>query len=261
MIERYNDSIYLKTSDLNSIENTIESITNEIQEEVFNNQSSPLRNIQVGDNLNGKTIYIQFPQNIYESISGSENIFIETDNNYQFNDYVTETSSYNLYTVRIQHNNINNGTLYKKESDNFAVLRQPYSFKLPYDIGVVTEIDSNNEVYKYIKIYDDEYIIPDYVKHVWSDNEFLTMQKVENIERGVDNIGYYYYKPIGWIGSKRWINSSGINMKNISYQDLNRWVDNLNIINFDDLENMTIWNSDITQLQWNKNSDIEWEDL
>ena len=66
MIERYNDSIYLKTSDLNSIENTIESITNEIQEEVFNNQSSPLRNIQVGDNLNGKTIYIQFPQNIYE---------------------------------------------------------------------------------------------------------------------------------------------------------------------------------------------------
>ena len=88
MIERYNDSIYLKTSDLNSIENTIESITNEIQEEVFNNQSSPLRNIQVGDNLNGKTIYIQFPQNIYESISGSENIFIETDNNYQFNEKI-----------------------------------------------------------------------------------------------------------------------------------------------------------------------------
>ena len=50
-------------------------------------------------------------------------------------------------------------------------------------------------------------------------------------------------------------------MKNISYQDLNRWVDNLNMINFDDLENMTIWNSDITQLQWNMNSDIEWEDL
>ena len=151
--------------------------------------------------------------------------------------------------------------MYKKESDNFAVLRQPYSFKLPYDIGVVTEIDSNNEVYKYIKIYEDEYIIPDYVKHVWSDNEFLTMQKIENIERGVDNIGYYYYKPIGWIGSKRWINSSGINMKNISYQDLNRWADNLNMINFNDLENMTIWNSDITQLQWNMNSDIEWEDL
>ena len=50
-------------------------------------------------------------------------------------------------------------------------------------------------------------------------------------------------------------------MKNISYQDLNRWADNLNMINFNDLENMTIWNSDITQLQWNMNSDIEWEDL
>lgn len=261
MLERYNDSIYLKPSDLNAIENTIENITNEIQEKLFDNQSSPLRNIQVGDNLNGKTIYIQFPKNIYESISGSENIFIKTDNDYEFNAYVTETSSYNLYTVRIQHNNINNGTLYKKESDNFAVSRQPYSFKLPYDTGVVTEIDSNNEVYKYIKIYDNEYIIPDYVKNTWVDNQFPTMQKMENIERGVDNIGKYYYKPIGWINAREWLTSLGINVKNISYQDLNRWVDDLNIINFDNLENMTIWNSSITQLQWNEDNNIEWEEL
>ena len=192
MLERYNDSIYLKPSDLNAIENTIENLTNEIQEKIFDNQSSPLRNIQVGDNLNGKTIYIQFPRNVYESISGSENIFIKTDNDYEFNEYVTETSSYNSYTVRIQRNNINNGTLYKKESDNFAVSTQPYSFKLSYDTGVVTEIDSSNEIYQYIKIYDNEYIIPDYVKNTWADNQFPTMQKMENIERGVDNIGKYY---------------------------------------------------------------------
>lgn len=261
MLERYNDSIYLKPSDLNAIENTIETLTNEIQEKIFDNQSSPLRNIQVGDNLNGKTIYIQFPQNIYESISGSENVFIKTDNDYEFNEYVTETSSYNLYTVRIQHNSINEGTLYIKESDNPIVLRQPYSFKLSYDTGVVTEIDSSNEIYQYIKIYDNEYIIPDYVKNTWVDNQFLTMQKMENIERGVDNIGKYYYKPIGWMDCKKWLKSSGTNIKNISYQDLNRWVDDLKIINFDNLENMTIWNGNVTQLQWNMNSDIEWEDL
>lgn len=260
MLERYNDSIYLKPSDLNAIENTIENLTNEIQEKIFDNQSSPLRNIQVGDNLNGKTIYIQFPQNIYESISGSENIFIKTDNDCKFNAYVNETSSFNLYNVRIQVDN-KYYIIYRKKSDTPATMTKPYSVKLPYTTGYVTEIDTNSELYQYIKIYDDEYIIPNYVKHIWSDNEFLSMQKIENIERGVDNIGKYYYKPTGWVNSRQWLVPLGINMKNISYQDLNRWVDNLNIINFDDLENMTIWNSDITQLQWNMNSDIEWEDL
>ena len=47
----------------------------------------------------------------------------------------------------------------------------------------------------------------------------------------------------------------------IKKEDLNRWVDDLNITNFNDLDKITIWNSDITQLQWNMNSDIEWEDL
>lgn len=260
MLERYNNSIYLKPSDLNAIENTIENLTNEIQEKIFDNQSSPLRNIQVGDNLNGKTIYIQFPQNIYESISGSENIFIKTDNNCKFNAYVNETTSFDLYNVRIQVDN-KYYIIYRKKSDTPVTMTKPYSVKLPYTTGVVTEIDTNNELYQYIKIYDDEYIIPNYVKHVWSDNEFLTMQKIENIERGVDNIGKYYYKPTGWFNSRQWLMGLGINMKNISYQDLNRWVDDLNIINFDGLENMTIWNSDITQLQWNMNSDIEWEEM
>lgn len=260
MLERYNDSIYLKPSDLNAIENTIENITNEIQEKIFDNQSSPLRNIQVGDNLNGKTIYIQFPRNIYESISGSENIFIKTDNNCKFNAYVNETSSFNLYSVMIQTNNVNR-IIYRKRNDSPMIMIKPYSVKLPYTAGVVTEIDTNNELYQYIKIYDNEYTIPDYVKNIWVDNQFLTMQKMENIERGVDNIGKYYYKPIGWINAREWLTSLGINVKNISYQDLNRWVDDLNIINFDNLENMTIWNSSITQLQWNKNNNIEWEEL
>ena len=77
----YNSDMYLKTSDLNNIENDIESITDEIQQNVFNNQQSPLRNIRVGDNLNGKTLYLSFPKNIYEYITTSENNFITTDNN------------------------------------------------------------------------------------------------------------------------------------------------------------------------------------
>lgn len=260
MLERYNDSIYLKPSDLNAIENTIENITNEIQEKIFDNQSSPLRNIQVGDNLNGKTIYIQFPKNIYESISGSENIFIKTDNNCKFNAYVNETTSFNMYSVMIQTNNVNR-IIYRKRNDSPMIMIKPYSVKLPYTAGVVTEIDTNNELYQYIKIYDNEYTIPDYVKNTWVDNQFPTMQKMENIERGVDNIGKYYYKPIGWINTREWLTSLGINVKNISYQDLNRWVDDLNTINFDNLENMTIWNSSVTQLQWNKDNNIEWEEL
>ena len=260
MSTRYNNDIYLTTKDLNDIENNIYELTNEIQENIFNNQQSLLRNIQVGDNLNNKTVYLSFPKNIYESISGNENKFIKTDNNNYFNFYVNNYTEFNLYNI-VMSLNQERYLLYRMEDQPLKVLIGRNKIKLPYNFGTVTEIDTNNNVYQYIKIYDDETIIPNYIKHTWVDNEFLTMQKIDNIENGIKNIGYYYYTPVGWLPNKTWIVGLGINSKNISYNDLNRWINNLNLINFDDIENLTIWNSDVTQLDWNKNSNIEWEDL
>lgn len=259
MDDRYNSNIYLETSDLNSIENSIYNITNDIQENIFNNQQSPLRNIQVGDNLNNRTVYLTFPEDIYESISGSDNKFIKTDNGNYFTFHAIEYPDVTYYRVYFIKNDISY-TLYNKRSNNNYQIRLN-KIKMDYNAGKVTEIDTNNDIYQYIKIYDDTTIIPNYVKHVWQDNEFLTMQKLDNIENGIKNIGYYYYKPLGWLETREWLRTLCINTQNISYRDLNRWINNLELINFDNLENMTIWNTDITQLEWNKNSNIEWEDL
>ena len=48
----YDANQYLSTNDLNEIENTIESLTIEVQEKLFNDTPSPLHNIEVGDKLN-----------------------------------------------------------------------------------------------------------------------------------------------------------------------------------------------------------------
>lgn len=263
----YNSDMYLKTSDLNNIENDIESITDEIQQNVFNNQQSPLRNIRVGDNLNGKTLYLSFPKNIYEYITTSENNFITTDNNSKIRFFKTSYSSYDTYNIGFYYNS-SSYTIYRKYSNEIFTYINRQRYKLPYDFGIVTQIDTNNEIYQYVKIYDDENIIPDYEKHTWTDDEVLSMQKIDNIEQGVRHIGEYYYKPIGWVANREWLKTcnikdynNGTNKQNISYQDLNRWITNLSLIDFDDLENMCIWNSNISNLQWNKHSDTEWEEF
>lgn len=269
-MNNYNNSMYLQTSDLNTIENSIEEITNEIQEKIFNNNTSPLRNIQVGDNLSGKTLYLSFPKDIYQSIddyyypirAGDNMIYTRVDQ------HITNSYLIDVFYFGTSYQYIVN--IYKKpiSSNNIAI--NMIRIKLPYNFGIVDNIDTSNVFYQYIKIYGDETIIPDYEKHMWSDNETLSMQKIDNIENGIKNIGDYYYKPYGWLNSKEWLGTSdmnlgiiknGIAIKNISYQDLNRWVNNLNLINFDNLDKMTIWNSSISEIEWNKYNDVEWEEL
>ncbi len=70
-MNEYSANIYLTPNDLNNIEDIIENITNEVQEKIFDNTQSPLRNIQVGDNLSGKTLYLSFPRDSYENITSS----------------------------------------------------------------------------------------------------------------------------------------------------------------------------------------------
>ena len=124
------------------------------------------------------------------------------------------------------------------------------------------------EIYQYLKIYDNEDIIPSYSKHTWTQNEVLTMKNIDNIENGIKNIGYFYYQPNGWIGSREWLKTSNVdnidtnlNTQNISYLDINRWMKNLSLINFDNINNMTIWNTNISNIIWNTNSDVEWEEF
>ena len=229
--------------------------------------STSLRNIEVGDNLGGKTLYCSFPKNIYESITSTTvSNFITTNNSNYLRFFKTETESYNRYDIG--HDYHNHGyTFYRKFSNVDGISINRIRYKLPNDFGTVTSMDTNNDIYQYIKIYDDENILPDYVKHTWETNEFLSMQKIDHIENGVKNIGEYYYKPPYWVANRSWLKTcntvdydNNTNMQNISYQDLNRWVNDLNLINFDNLNENVIWNTDVTCINWNESSDTEWEE-
>lgn len=274
MNDTYNANMYLIKSDLNSIENQLENITEEIQEKIFNNTTSPLRNIQIGDDLNGKTLYLDVPSDFYENITENVNTVIISTNNSNFitlyrDSYFSEEDF--IWEIIITYKN-KDFYLYRYTTDSENDVSELHTnkkrFKLPIDFGIVTAIDTNNDGYQYIKIYNDERIIPNYMKHTWVNNEFLSMQKIDNIEQGIKNIGEYYYKPQGWLNPREWLKTSnisednkGMNMQNVSYSDLNRWVNDLNLIDFDNLNEMTIWNSTVSEIDWNEENNTEWEDL
>lgn len=261
----YNSNLYLTPLSLNSVENKIDEITNNIQEYIFNNETSSLSNIGTGDNLNGKTLYLSFPRDCYTDITNTTEIDIIKVNNSNKISYIYAD---NKRSIRVVYNNTSYDIYAKNDSDNNPYINY-VRYKLPFDFGVVTEIDSNDDIYQYIKFYDDEFIIPNYVKNTWSVNDVLIMRKIDNIEKGIKNIGDYFYKPNGWQTTKDWLgtaelgknNNYGVNTKNISYLDLNRWGMNLNAITSYDTTNITLWNVNVSQIDWNIDDDVEWEDL
>ena len=266
METNYNSNIYLSTSTMNEVENKIEEVINNIQYNLFDGVNSPLKSIDVGDNLNGKTLYLSFPRDSYTHIENTtKNIIITIDSETRIA-YMYSNSRHYIY-VRYK------GTSYylyaKNDSGAYPYLNY-VRFKLPYDFGTVTSINNSDYFYNYIKIYDNENIIPNHNKHTWVDNEVLSMQKIDNIENSIKNIGEYYYKPTRFINTREWLGTPellgnrssyyGTNIQNISYIDLNRWMTNLNLINFNNLDKLTIWNTKLSQIYWNEDNDVEWED-
>ena len=266
-MNNYNANMYLAPTNLNDIEDMIEDITQDVQDNIFEGMNSPLENIQVGDNLSGKTLYLSFPRNTYDYITNTTEITIITTDNmneisYMYND------NYDIRYVCMKYNNHKYYIYYKHDfilNPATNVARQ----KLPNDFGTVTSINSSSPLYQYIGVYENENIIPDYVKHVYHDNDVITMRQIDNLENGIKNIGDYYYRPSGFIGNREWLitaelgkaSKQGINTQNISYLDLNRWLTNLSLINFDNLEQMTFWNSEVSEIDWQYDNETEWEEL
>lgn len=259
MEANYNANMYLLYDDLNEIENKVDAITKEIQENIYDNKSSPLSSIEVGDNLNGKTLYLSFPRDSYEYIpydnKSSQIYIIKTSNGcgirYQYD------NSRSIINVSIHYTNANAFLYAIYVEDNNPYLNYK-RFVLPDDFGIVTEINTDTELYEYIQIYKDENIIPNYVKKDWVENEFPYMQDIDNIEQGIKNIGDYFTKPLGWIETKDWLGTIsiynrynyGVDTKPFSYQDINRWITDLNLIEQEDMENVTLWNTYKSEYYW-----------
>ena len=267
MRDNYESFMYLAPDDLDAVENKIEELTNLIQENIYDGQQSPLRNIQVGDDLSGKTLYLSFPRNSYNYINNTvEQNIITIDNNFYIGSVNLADRGYKVIRV---HYTGTNPFIYSKD-ENVEGVTNPYlnyvRFKLPDDYGIVTEINQNNDFYQYIKIYENEEIIPDYVTKTWVSNEIPFMQDIDKIEEGVKNLGKYFTKPIGWITTRTWFNTNTVTdrsdycagSKGFSYQDINRWIHNLNLIEQEDMGDFTIWNTDKTEYEWEGHS--EWSD-
>ena len=69
------------------------------------------------------------------------------------------------------------------------------------------------------------YSIESYTSKDWNINDFLIYTYLNNIEDGINNLGKGYFKPYGWQNKKTW--TKGMSF---SYRDVNRWINNLNLI-------------------------------
>lgn len=258
MEDNYESLMYLTPNDLNLIENKIEELTNFIRENIYDNQQSPLRNIQVGDDLSGKTLYLSFPKDSYEDITNeNKTIIVTMDDSTKRIAYLYTPNDYNRRYIYVR----TAGLSYYIYAEN-KNLPNPYlnnvRFRLPNDYGTVTEVNENDQFYQYIKIYDDETIIPNYEKKTWVLNEIPYMQDIDRIEQGIKNLGDYFTKPKGWITTKDWLKTNtiddrsdyGVGSKGFSYIDINRWINNLNLIEQEDMENATVWNTNKSEYYW-----------
>lgn len=271
MNSNYNANMYLTPNDLIQVEDKIEELTYQIQEHIYNGESV-LKNIAINDDLDKITLHLSFPRNAHEYISQEDNDkhpLIYTDkNNSIFYQYSNDLCYVGISISNTTSSETNDYIIYGYDiNDSY---NNPYlnyiRYYLPKGFGKVTAIYDNEDLYQYIKIYDDENIIPTYIPKTWSINEIPYIQYIDHIEQGVENLGSYFTKPIDWIITKEWLgtatlgsnNNYGVGSKGFSYQDINRWIHNLNLIEQEDMINCTIWNTDKTEYEWEGHS--EWSD-
>lgn len=69
------------------------------------------------------------------------------------------------------------------------------------------------------------YSVDTYTAKTWVKKDFLIYTYLENIESGIKNLGKGYFRPFGWQNTKTW--NKGMSF---SYKDVNRWWNNLNLI-------------------------------
>lgn len=69
------------------------------------------------------------------------------------------------------------------------------------------------------------YSIEIYTAKNWTENDFLIYTYLNNIENGINNLAEGYFRPYGWQNKKIWTKGMAF-----SYIDVNRWIENLNLI-------------------------------
>lgn len=106
-----------------------------------------LRDVLVGDDLSGATLYCSFPEEYMGCINDVQVIQCGTDN------YIThhyESAMGMLEYIKVYYNGVEAKTLYVNDDYNVWINSSEYT--LPKDFGSVTSITNTDAIYPYIKI-------------------------------------------------------------------------------------------------------------
>lgn len=251
---------------LQQVEDRVELLHQKFRNK-FNAAETTLRNFQVGDYFGNQKLYFDFDNFIYFNNENEMTNLIEIDNNDVLNYYSTILSHPTIQRITLKKDNININMFYSQEYVNETKINRN-GFNTNGN-SKVTSIKSDEDAFKSIKIKDDRYKLLAYTKKTWVDNEFPYMQYIDNIEEGINDVAETFYAPIGFdykpwilkgnISNYNSVETNGLSQKTISEDDFVRWNKNIDLLEkaFDDIIN--IWNL-ISYINWNEESQFEWED-
>ena len=102
---------------------------------------------------------------------------------------------------------------------------------------------------------------PTFSSKQWFVNDFPYIQEIDRIERGVKALGDYWYKPDGWEECKVWLTGEETEqvIKSFSFEDINRWIIDLDLMEEVIGDESTIWNLQ-SYIYWNQESNEDWRE-
>lgn len=100
---------------------------------------------------------------------------------------------------------------------------------------------------------------PAFSSKQWFVNDFPYIQEIDRIEKGVNTLKEYWYQPDGWIDCKVWLDGTETEqvIKSFSFEDINRWIIDLDLIDAALDEEVTLWNIQ-SYIYWNQESNVDW---
>lgn len=102
---------------------------------------------------------------------------------------------------------------------------------------------------------------PAFSSKLWLPADFPYIQEIDRIERGVNTLKEYWYKPDGWIDCKTWLTGTETSqvIKRFNYEDINRWIVDLDLMDAALDEEVTLWNIQ-SYIYWNQESHDDWRE-
>lgn len=201
-------------NNINDIYNTI----NLIEEKLginSNFQTTTKRNIQVGDDLSGKIIFLEFPDDLENKISDSMTLSEKIDDSHYKREIFSTNKNHNIsenVEILARFENISVQTddsivLYLGEADGWQQLVNLKQIQLADDFGIVQTLNSDvSPSYQYM------YIIEKKAKKI---GDFLYAEDLQKIEDNIEIIAQCVNTSFN---KRNWYYLSVI-----TYEDINRW--------------------------------------